>query len=647
MAKNIEKLYNDIFKLRASMEDIVERSQGVVTSARDFPGMISNVVTEQFNKYFIPAMRSYIDDIKTPGSIPGVVKFLDAVPLALTREKEPISPVDPVVPEKVNVTAPAGSTVTNPVEELPQNASYAKPATVQESQMKEATDSPAVYRLNEIIDMLGADQVLFALIKWLPNERVAEFVEDISKDFDLQESQLKEAKSDGWPEGVAEVFEDVFNDSERFTYEVKMCRRGSFTSVDTLEGLAEAARKIGEEWVEVADNLQYVDDPDIDDEEFEEKKAKNSDKLTEAKYAIQYFNVDKENSYIGDPEEGSYMTEDSWTSNINKALTFDSKEEAEDCITEAGEFDDHPTYSMRVVPVGEDASDDYKDLKDFCTGCLKDWSESGQGPSNKRIVVFTQKVLAACDLKDKETLKKLAYDYTDQRSINPVYNELMDFLKGNFKESCGKKMKKIQESSISAPEAAATLEKLLRAEAEANDEIKDFNIESSIEDGYVTVKETVYFDPENYNEWPTVLDIHYNADTMEYGWDAEEKYPGPWSEYNGQLYSAADNGKGWGNLLETLADEGFLRTDFSDAVALDSDYTGKYKESEENKIERFAVVRKSSVGSSLGEISNVEDQIVYEFDTKEEAEAKVEELNKTVDADEKALFGTEYAVAKK
>lgn len=127
MAKNIEKMYSDLFKLRANLEDLAEQAQTVVAGSRDFPGLINKVVNEQLTKYFIPNIQKLSNDIKTPGSISGVIKFLDAVPLALTREKEPVSPVDPTVPENLNIETPTGSSNFSTVDKLPQNISYAKP----------------------------------------------------------------------------------------------------------------------------------------------------------------------------------------------------------------------------------------------------------------------------------------------------------------------------------------------------------------------------------------------------------------------------------------------------------------------------------------------------------------------------------------
>lgn len=97
----------------------------------------------------------------------------------------------------------------------------------------------------------------------------------------IKDMKLKEAKSDGWPEEVVDAFNNVFDDVDRFQYEVRNCVRGCYTGVDDMEGLTDAARKIGEEWMEVVDNdLQYIDDPDIDLDE--SKKSDNFSHLPES-----------------------------------------------------------------------------------------------------------------------------------------------------------------------------------------------------------------------------------------------------------------------------------------------------------------------------------------------------------------------------
>ena len=146
MAKNIEKLYSDLFKLRDSLSDIVGEAKDIALDSREYPGLIGNVLSEQIQKYFIPSIMALQEDTTKPGSLAGVIKFLDAVPLAYTRDKEVTSPTDPIIPENANIEAPSGSSIVDSntpkeepteeepvaaepesVDELPLNASYAKP----------------------------------------------------------------------------------------------------------------------------------------------------------------------------------------------------------------------------------------------------------------------------------------------------------------------------------------------------------------------------------------------------------------------------------------------------------------------------------------------------------------------------------------
>ena len=68
----------------------------------------------------------------------------------------------------------------------------------------EATGTEDVDRLYNIIDTLGYEEVLDNLIKWLPNEDVAQFADDIARDYDLDYDEDEEEEED----------EDVFDDTE-------------------------------------------------------------------------------------------------------------------------------------------------------------------------------------------------------------------------------------------------------------------------------------------------------------------------------------------------------------------------------------------------------------------------------------------------
>lgn len=184
MAKNIEKIYNDIFKLRDDLENLIDKSQEIASSSRDYPGIINNVLTEQIMKYFIPAIQDIKDNTSKPGSLAGIVKFLDAVPLAYTRDKEEISPIGPIIPENPSIEAPAGSSIVDEdlstsskeINAIPQNASYAKPEgdtinpvsqdsletplPVNTEEVRESLENKGCFvkRISKILDPLGEEK---------------------------------------------------------------------------------------------------------------------------------------------------------------------------------------------------------------------------------------------------------------------------------------------------------------------------------------------------------------------------------------------------------------------------------------------------------------------------------------------------------
>lgn len=181
MAKNIEKLYSDIFKLRDDLEDFAERAKDIASDSKDYPGIINKVLTEQITKYFIPDLLSLKDDTSKPGSLAGIVKFLDAVPLAYTRDKEEIASLDPIIPENSNINTPAGSSIENPgasdivseennsIDNIPQNTSYNKPngevtnisnPPNNNVEVRESLDKKSFYvkRISKILDPLGEEK---------------------------------------------------------------------------------------------------------------------------------------------------------------------------------------------------------------------------------------------------------------------------------------------------------------------------------------------------------------------------------------------------------------------------------------------------------------------------------------------------------
>ena len=86
MAKtSIEKMYNLIFDMSASLKEVLEGAQELVSIAHEYGGIISKVVEEQLINYLVPSVKGFIGDTEVPGSLKGLVEFLDSVPLKQTR----------------------------------------------------------------------------------------------------------------------------------------------------------------------------------------------------------------------------------------------------------------------------------------------------------------------------------------------------------------------------------------------------------------------------------------------------------------------------------------------------------------------------------------------------------------------------------
>lgn len=130
-SKNIESLYSSLFSMRSDLEDMIQTAQGVINIANAFGGEINRVVGEQMKKYFIPTIQKMIDDTTVPGSLKGVITFLDSVPLAMTRIEPQADSVTPAVPD-VDLSTPTGSNALPdsklPLDgEPPYKASYSNP----------------------------------------------------------------------------------------------------------------------------------------------------------------------------------------------------------------------------------------------------------------------------------------------------------------------------------------------------------------------------------------------------------------------------------------------------------------------------------------------------------------------------------------
>ena len=141
--KNIETLYDTLFNMRAAMEDILQNAEGFVNDVSEYGGELNRVCKEQMSKYFIPEVTKLIKDENTPGSIVGLIRFMDSLPLAMTRVEPSVENIAPVVPDNANVDEPAVSKV----DALPQNASFAnKPAPVVNESLDKIKESSVDYK---------------------------------------------------------------------------------------------------------------------------------------------------------------------------------------------------------------------------------------------------------------------------------------------------------------------------------------------------------------------------------------------------------------------------------------------------------------------------------------------------------------------
>ena len=152
MASNRDpnRMYNLLKDMQNLMERLIESAQNLAEIASEFGGEINKVLLEQITSYYIPEIRGLIDDPKKPGSLIGISKFLDSLPLAMARSKrdytEDIADVvrdtstvldasaenveTPVGSDKVKAEEHTEHAVAEPVlseEDIPMNTSYNKP----------------------------------------------------------------------------------------------------------------------------------------------------------------------------------------------------------------------------------------------------------------------------------------------------------------------------------------------------------------------------------------------------------------------------------------------------------------------------------------------------------------------------------------
>lgn len=130
--QSIESMYDLMFEMRSKLEDLLQDAQELTAAAKTYGGEISRVMVEQMTKYFAPAIKNLIDNEQTPGSMVGVIRFLDSVPLSFTRIEPSMEDfVVPENPENPDLREPAG---TSEIDNLPNRASFANPEGVEEEE---------------------------------------------------------------------------------------------------------------------------------------------------------------------------------------------------------------------------------------------------------------------------------------------------------------------------------------------------------------------------------------------------------------------------------------------------------------------------------------------------------------------------------
>lgn len=145
--QSIESMYDLMFSMRSKMEDILQDAQELTAAAKTYGGEISRVMVEQMTRYFAPTIKKLIDDEKTPGSMVGVIRFLDSVPLSYTRIEPSMDEIiAPETPTHPDLREPAGTTE---IDNIPNRASFANPEGVEEAPIQ----APAVEPVAESVEV--------------------------------------------------------------------------------------------------------------------------------------------------------------------------------------------------------------------------------------------------------------------------------------------------------------------------------------------------------------------------------------------------------------------------------------------------------------------------------------------------------------
>lgn len=123
--KNIDQVLAEITKIKESLSNIIEDAKKVVTDVKEYHGEIDRVVSEQFVKYFIPAITKLQGDYNTPGSIDGVLRFLSTCPISFLTTEPTVEDLQNELPQSdvsPNLDIPVGT--NEEINSLPLNASY-------------------------------------------------------------------------------------------------------------------------------------------------------------------------------------------------------------------------------------------------------------------------------------------------------------------------------------------------------------------------------------------------------------------------------------------------------------------------------------------------------------------------------------------
>lgn len=313
-SKNIETLYNELFSMRATMEDLLTSAQNVINASNQFGGEIQRVLGEQMAKYFIPSLNNLIKDSNTPGSIQGIITFIDSCPLAYTRVEPTAEPTSPMVTKSSieNIVEPVGSADSD-IADLPQGASYANPVQEEVGIVEsKKSDSP---RLKEEEKPVRVHDQFVITYKYTADYLSAE--DKGERTTHVKAVNKEEAKKLAQRMlGEAEIVSVKPVDYSQDVLDVKVEDDTSDTSVPVEPDVA-PTRELEDDYKTYEDNKESEEKEDKEEKKEDKEDLKES-KLTEAeKYFV--LRCSNKESTLGD------------ISNLEDSVVaqFDSSEEAE------------------------------------------------------------------------------------------------------------------------------------------------------------------------------------------------------------------------------------------------------------------------------------------------------------------------------